>query len=94
LCDRARFTGYQFDGGYAKYTVADQRFCFPVPACYSDAEAAPLMCAGLIGYRSLIMAGDANRPGIYGFGAAAPPKKEPPSPLRSSVTEAWQKHNQ
>jgi propanol-preferring alcohol dehydrogenase len=71
LCDFARFTGYDIDGGYAQYTVADQRFCFPLPAAYSDAEAAPLLCAGLIGYRSLVMAGDAPRLGIYGFGAAA-----------------------
>ena len=71
LCDRARFTGYQIDGGYAEYTLADQRFCFSVPADYSDAEAAPLLCAGLIGYRSLIMADDAKRLGLYGFGAAA-----------------------
>jgi propanol-preferring alcohol dehydrogenase len=71
LCDRARFTGYQIDGGYAEYTVADQRFCFPLPASYSDIEVAPLLCAGLIGYRSLVMAGDARRLGIYGFGAAA-----------------------
>ncbi len=71
LCDRARFTGYQLDGGYAEYTVADQRYCFPLPAAYGDAEAAPLLCAGLIGYRSLVMTGDAKRLGIYGFGAAA-----------------------
>ncbi len=71
LCDRARFTGYQLDGGYAEYTVADQRYCFPLPAAYGDAEAAPLLCAGLIGYRSLMMTGDAKRLGIYGFGAAA-----------------------
>jgi alcohol dehydrogenase, propanol-preferring len=71
LCDRARFTGYQIDGGYAEYTAADQRFCFPVPEGYSDASAAPLLCAGLIGYRSLVMAGDAHRVGLYGFGAAA-----------------------
>jgi propanol-preferring alcohol dehydrogenase len=71
LCDQARFTGYQIDGGYAEYTVTDQRFCFPLPASYSDIEAAPLLCAGLIGYRSLVMAGDARRLGIYGFGAAA-----------------------
>jgi propanol-preferring alcohol dehydrogenase len=71
LCNRARFTGYQIDGGYAEYTLADQRFCFPLPAAYGDAEAAPLLCAGLIGYRSLVMAGDARRLGIYGFGAAA-----------------------
>ena len=62
LCDRARFTGYQIDGGYAEYTVADQRFCFALPASYSDTEAAPLLCAGLIGYRSLVMAGNAGRP--------------------------------
>ena len=71
LCDCARFTGYQLDGGYAEYTVADQRFCFALPSGFTDAEAAPLLCAGLIGYRSLVMAGDARRLGIYGFGAAA-----------------------
>ena len=71
LCPRARFTGYQTDGGYAEYTVADERFCFPIDARFGDAEAAPLMCAGLIGYRTLRMAGDAGRIGIYGFGAAA-----------------------
>lgn len=71
LCGRARFTGYGLDGGYAEYTVADARFCFPLPPAYGDAEAAPLLCAGLIGYRSLRMAGDAERLGIYGFGAAA-----------------------
>jgi len=71
LCDRARFTGYTIDGGYADYTVADQRFCFPIPDSYGDGEAAPLLCAGLIGYRSLVRAGDGKRLGIYGFGAAA-----------------------
>jgi propanol-preferring alcohol dehydrogenase len=71
LCEHARFTGYQLDGGYAEYTVADQRYCFPLPAGYSDAEAAPLLCAGLIGYRSLVLAGDGQRLGLYGFGAAA-----------------------
>jgi len=71
LCADARFTGYQIDGGYAEYTVADQRFCFAIPDAYTDAEAAPLLCAGLIGYRSLRMAGDARRLGLYGFGAAA-----------------------
>ena len=71
LCTRARFTGYTLDGGYAQYAVADQRFCFPIPDLYSDAEAAPLLCAGLIGYRSLVKTGDAKRVGIYGFGAAA-----------------------
>jgi propanol-preferring alcohol dehydrogenase len=71
LCDRARFTGYQIDGGYAEYTTADSRFCFHVPRAYGDEEAAPLMCAGLIGYRALQAAGDAERLGIYGFGAAA-----------------------
>jgi propanol-preferring alcohol dehydrogenase len=71
LCDGARFTGYDVDGGYAEYTVADARYCFPLPEAYSDANAAPLLCAGLIGYRSLVMAGDARRLGIYGFGAAA-----------------------
>jgi propanol-preferring alcohol dehydrogenase len=71
LCDQALFTGYTRDGGYAEYTVADQRFCFPLPNGYSDAEAAPLLCAGFIGYRSLVKTGDARRVGIYGFGAAA-----------------------
>jgi alcohol dehydrogenase, propanol-preferring len=71
LCDRALFNGYTLDGGYAEYTVADYRFCFPIPAIYSDPEAAPLLCAGLIGYRSLVKTGDAHRVGIYGFGAAA-----------------------
>ena len=71
LCDRARFTGYQLDGGYAEYAVADERFCFSIPGEYGDAEAAPLLCAGLIGYRALRAAGDAARLGIYGFGAAA-----------------------
>jgi propanol-preferring alcohol dehydrogenase len=71
LCDAARFTGYHLDGGYAEYTVADQRYCFAIPKEYGDAAAAPLLCAGLIGYRSLAMAGDAVRIGIYGFGAAA-----------------------
>lgn len=71
LCDHARFTGYTLDGGYADYTVADQRFCFPIPDFYGDTEAAPLMCAGLIGHRSLVKAGEAKRLGIYGFGAAA-----------------------
>jgi len=71
LCEHAKFTGYDIDGGYADYAVADQRFCFPVEGSYSDAEAAPLLCAGLIGYRSLRMAGDAERIGLYGFGAAA-----------------------
>jgi alcohol dehydrogenase, propanol-preferring len=71
LCDRARFTGYQIDGGYAELTVADERYCFAIDRHYGDVEAAPLMCAGLIGYRTLRMAGDARRLGIYGFGAAA-----------------------
>jgi propanol-preferring alcohol dehydrogenase len=71
LCPDARFTGYQRDGGYAELTVADARFCFPIPDAYSDAEAAPLLCAGLIGHRALRMAGDARRIGLYGFGAAA-----------------------
>jgi alcohol dehydrogenase, propanol-preferring len=71
LCDDARFTGYTVDGGYAGYTVADERYCFPISDAYSDVEAAPLMCAGLIGYRSLVKAGEAERLGIYGFGAAA-----------------------
>jgi propanol-preferring alcohol dehydrogenase len=71
LCDSARFTGYQIDGGYAEFARADQRYCFPLPAGLDDAHAAPLLCAGLIGYRALVMAGDAARLGIYGFGAAA-----------------------
>ncbi len=71
LCDRARFTGYDMDGGYAEYTVADARFCFPIDRSYSDIEAAPLLCAGLIGYRSLNAAGDGVRLGLYGFGASA-----------------------
>src|SRR5215211_7362103 len=71
LCDRARFTGYQRDGGYAGLAVADERFCFPIPEGYPDLQAAPLLCAGLIGYRTLKLAGDAERLGIYGFGAAA-----------------------
>jgi len=71
LCDRARFTGYDTDGGYAELCVADERFCFPVPDGFADVQAAPLLCAGLIGYRSLRLAGDAARIGLYGFGAAA-----------------------
>ena len=71
LCDLARFTGYQIDGGFAEQTVADERYCFSIPEIYSDVEAAPLLCAGLIGYRSLVLAGDAERLGLYGFGASA-----------------------
>jgi len=71
LCSRARYTGYQLDGGYAEYTVADARFCFPLPSSYDDEHAAPLLCAGLIGYRAYRMAGSGRRLGIYGFGAAA-----------------------
>ena len=71
LCDRARFTGYQLDGGYAEAAVADERFCFPIPDGYDDLQAAPLLCAGLIGYRALRLAGDAERLGLYGFGASA-----------------------
>lgn len=71
LCDRARFTGYQIDGGYAQRTVADERFCAPLAEGYPDLQAAPLLCAGLIGYRALRMAGDAERLGLYGFGASA-----------------------
>ena len=71
LCDRARFTGYQLDGGFAEFAVADHRFCFALPAGYSDQEAAPLLCAGLIGHRALRAAGDVKRIGLYGFGAAA-----------------------
>jgi propanol-preferring alcohol dehydrogenase len=71
LCDRARFTGYTIDGGYAEFTVADSRFCFRLPRQYNDIDVAPLLCAGLIGYRSLRKTGDARRLGIYGFGNAA-----------------------
>jgi len=71
LCDDARFTGYDIDGGFAEYSVADHRFCFPIPSGYPDLQAAPLLCAGLIGYRSLVMTGDAESIGLYGFGAAA-----------------------
>jgi propanol-preferring alcohol dehydrogenase len=71
LCPEARFTGYQLDGGFCERTVADARFCFPLPEGYADAQAAPLLCAGLIGYRALRMAGPARTIGLYGFGAAA-----------------------
>ncbi|HWS80235.1 MAG TPA: alcohol dehydrogenase catalytic domain-containing protein, partial [Rubrobacter sp.] len=71
LCENARFTGYQLDGGYAGYTVAEARFCFPIPEGFPDLQAAPLLCAGLIGHRSLRFAGDAERLGLYGFGASA-----------------------
>ena len=71
LCDEARFTGYHVDGGYAEYTVADERYCLALPDGLDDVHAAPLLCAGLIGYRALAMAGDARRLGLYGFGAAA-----------------------
>jgi propanol-preferring alcohol dehydrogenase len=71
LCREARFTGYQIDGGYAEFAVADARYCFSIHGEYSDAEAAPLLCAGLIGHRCLRMAGEAERLGLYGFGAAA-----------------------
>jgi len=71
LCDRARFTGYDIDGGYAELAVADERFCFPIPEGYPDEQAAPLLCAGLIGYRALRLVGDAERIGFYGFGASA-----------------------
>src|SRR5215218_9305516 len=71
LCDSARFTGYDIDGGYAERVVADERFCFPLPDGYGDLDVAPLLCAGLIGHRTLRLAGDAERLGIYGFGAAA-----------------------
>jgi alcohol dehydrogenase, propanol-preferring len=71
LCDRARFTGYDLDGGYAELVVADERYCFAVPSGYSDEQAAPLLCAGLIGYRSLRLAGDGEAIGLYGFGASA-----------------------
>jgi propanol-preferring alcohol dehydrogenase len=71
LCDNARFTGYDLDGGYAELAVADERYCFPVPSGYPDDQAAPLLCAGLIGYRALRLAGDADHVGLYGFGASA-----------------------
>jgi propanol-preferring alcohol dehydrogenase len=71
LCDAARFTGYDLDGGYAEWVAADERFCFPIPDGYGDLEAAPLLCAGLIGFRALRLAGDGERLGLYGFGAAA-----------------------
>ncbi|EXI78237.1 MAG: Alcohol dehydrogenase [Candidatus Accumulibacter appositus] len=71
LCDAAEFTGYTLDGGYAEFALADQGYCFSLPEQYSDAEAAPLLCAGLIGYRALVAAGEGRRLGIYGFGAAA-----------------------
>jgi propanol-preferring alcohol dehydrogenase len=71
LCDRGRFTGYDLDGGYGEWAVADERFCFPIPDGYRDLDAAPLLCAGLIGYRALRLAGDGERLGLYGFGAAA-----------------------
>jgi propanol-preferring alcohol dehydrogenase len=71
LCDNARFTGYQLDGGYAEWVVADERYCLPIPETYDDVQAAPLLCAGLIGYRALKLAGDGERVGLYGFGASA-----------------------
>ena len=71
LCVDARFTGRDIDGGFAEWTVADERFCFPIPDLYSDAEAAPLLCAGLIGYRALRLVGEAERIGFYGFGSSA-----------------------
>ena len=71
LCESARFTGYDLDGGYAEHVVADERFCLPIPDGYDDLQAAPLLCAGLIGYRALRLAGDAERLGLYGFGASA-----------------------
>jgi propanol-preferring alcohol dehydrogenase len=71
LCDRARFTGYDLDGGYAEWVVADERYCFPLPDGYGDLDVAPLLCAGLIGYRALRLAGDGERIGLYGFGASA-----------------------
>ena len=71
LCDRARFTGYTIDGGYAEFTVADARFCFHLPDSYNDVDAAPLLCAGLIGYRSYRKTDDAHRLGLYGFGNSA-----------------------
>src|SRR5438876_8696151 len=71
LCERGLFTGYLLDGGYAEYAVADERFCLDLPEAYGDVEATPLLCAGLIGYRALRLAGDAERLGLYGFGSSA-----------------------
>jgi alcohol dehydrogenase, propanol-preferring len=71
LCEQARFTGYDVDGGYAELVIADERYCFPIPEGFADEEAAPLLCAGLIGYRALRFTGDAERLGLYGFGASA-----------------------
>jgi propanol-preferring alcohol dehydrogenase len=71
LCERARFTGYHLDGGYAELAIADERFCLPIPETYSESHAAPLLCAGLIGYRALCTTGDAERVGLYGFGSSA-----------------------
>ena len=71
LCESARFTGYDLDGGYAEWVVADERYCLPIPDAYDDLQAAPLLCAGLIGYRSLRLAGDPERLGLYGFGSSA-----------------------
>src|SRR5712691_11172235 len=71
LCERVQFTGYDRDGGYAEYAVADERYCFGVPQSYSDLHAAPLLCAGLIGYRALRFTGDVERVGLYGFGSSA-----------------------
>ncbi len=71
LCDHAKFTGYTVDGGYAEYALADQRYVFGIPEGYPDAQAAPLLCAGLIGYRSLRLTGEAQRIGLYGFGGSA-----------------------
>jgi propanol-preferring alcohol dehydrogenase len=99
LCDQARFTGYHLDGGYAELAVADERYCLPIPDGYSDVEAAPLLCAGLIGYRSLRLAGDSERVGLYGFGSSAhivaqvalyegrrdPHERHPEFPLRAAL---------
>src|SRR5208282_2728124 len=71
LCDRAKFTGYDLNGGYAEYAVADARFTFPIPSGFADVPATPLLCAGLIGFRALRFAGPGERIGFYGFGAAA-----------------------
>jgi len=87
LCDRARFTGYTIDGGYAEATVADARFCFHLPPALGDLHAAPLLCAGLIGHRCLRMCGDAKRTGLYGFGAAWAGDSDgaPPEPLDAAI---------
>jgi propanol-preferring alcohol dehydrogenase len=90
LCEAAKFTGYTLDGGYGDYALADQRYVFPIEGSYSDAEAAPLLCAGLIGYRSLVMAGEAERIGLYGFrGAGFSPSPGRATKRRSNLRWNW-----